>query len=83
MYQSAAVIAGEGFKRVAESMAQIKQGAVSCLALVAGDNSGLGAAGGGDGLRTGGATLKDVTPVVFQPWKKEGLSIRPYLATSA
>ena len=42
--------AGRGLQRVAESMAEIEQRAFAGLALVARDDRGLGAAGGGDGV---------------------------------
>src|SRR4051794_28230845 len=63
---------GRGFQRMAKGVAEIEQRALAGFALVARDDRGLGAAGGGDGMLARGATGKDVGVVGFEP-AKEGL----------
>ena len=61
---------GRRFQRMAKGVAEIEQRALAGLALVAGDDRGLRAAGGGDGMLARGAAGKDVGVVFFQPGEK-------------
>jgi ribonucleoside-diphosphate reductase alpha chain len=60
-------VAGGGFQRMAECVAEIEQRALSLFALVSGDGLGLGAAGGGDGMLALRPAGGDRTPVGGQP----------------
>ena len=64
--------AGRRFQRVAEGVAEIEQRALAGLALVARDDRGLGAAGGGDRVLARRAAGEDVGVIGFQPGE-EGL----------
>src|ERR1700760_1601608 len=66
--------AGDGFQRVAEGVAEIEQRAIAGLALVAGDDRGLGAAGGGDGVLARRSALDDVGVVGLEPGKEAGIA---------
>ena len=59
--------AGRRFQRMAEGVAEIEQRALAGLALVAGDDRGLGAAGGRDRMLARGAAGEDVGVVLLQP----------------
>src|ERR1700735_3501435 len=62
--------AGKAARRLegmAERMAEIKKRTVAGLALVAGDDVGLGAAAHGDGMSPCWPAAEDLAPIVFQP----------------
>ncbi len=59
--------AGRGLQRMAEGMAEIEQRALAVLALVAGDDRGLGAAGGRDGMLARRTAGEDVGMIGFEP----------------
>ena len=61
---------GRGLQRMAEGVAEIEQRALAGLALVAGDDRGLGAAGGRDRVLARRAAGEDVGVVGLQPGEK-------------
>jgi hypothetical protein len=73
MDEAGAVVARGGLQRMAEGVAEIEQGAVAGLGLVASDDGRLGAAGGGDGVDAVAAALEDAAPVRLQPGEEAGI----------
>ena len=72
--EQAVGIAGGGFQRVAEGVAEIEQGAgAALLALVGGDDCGLAAAGDGDRLVALRPAGDDGAPVLLQPGEECGV----------
>ena len=62
--------AGRGLQRMAERVAEIEQRALAVLALVAGDDRGLGAAGGRNRVLARRAAGEDVGVIGFEPGEK-------------
>ena len=70
--EQAVGIAGGGFERMAEGVAEIEEGADAALALVGGDDRGLGAAGDGDGVLALRPAGGDRAPVGLEPGEEIG-----------
>ena len=72
--QQAVGVAGDLFQRVAESVAEIEQGADAGFLLVGEHEADLCLAGAGDGLGAGGAAVEDVVAMFLEP-EVEGLVV--------
>src|SRR4030095_1836519 len=66
--------AGRGFQRVTKGVAEIEQRPLAGLALVARDDRGLGAAGGGNGVLARGAAGENLAVVLLQPSEEGGIA---------
>jgi hypothetical protein len=70
MHETGGIVIRRRFQRVAKRVAEIEQGPVAGLILVAGDHIGLGLARNRDGFSARRAAGKNLLPICFQPGKK-------------
>ena len=78
--QEAARIAGPGFERVAEGVAEIEQHPVAGLGLVTLDDACLGGDADDDRLgEEGGIVAEHALPMAFQPGEEGGVAEQPVL----
>ena len=75
--------AGGGFQRMAEGVAEIEQGALAILALVARHDRSLVAAAHGDGVFARGTAGENIFPVGLEPGEKIDVAEKSVFATSA
>ncbi len=69
--------AGRRLEGMAEGVAEVEQHAVAGLALVAGDDRGLGAAAHRDGVLARGTAGEQVAPVGLEPGEERGVAEQP------